>query len=64
MRDGTPRRPRQLGKEVKGSGGGECGSKTGQGFVRPSVILGHDRLTRSPDGCAEMIRHGDHEVTR
>ena len=54
----------KLGKKLKSSGGRKCGGTTGQGFVRTCVLLRHDRLTRGPNGRAEVIHHGDHEGTR
>ena len=54
----------KLGQEIESSGSGKSGGKTRQGFVCPSIVLGHDRLTRSPNGCAEVIHHSDHEGTR
>ena len=32
----------KLVEELKGCGGGECGSKAGQGFIRACIILSHD----------------------
>ena len=40
---------------------GKSGGQAGQGLISPSIVLGHDRLTRGPNGCAEVIHHGDHE---
>ena len=53
----------KLGKELESSSGRVCGGKTGQGFVRTCVLLRLDRMTRGPNGRAEMIHHGDHEGT-